>query len=100
MFKTFHLIQTHASGSDCTAPYTIDIIGTPSVSEVIADIKSSNQWGSIKVYSKGRNSIVSSTAYGQGMSGGKVDHGYDNHIVNGGCAVGGYGNMDYTLCIN
>lgn len=100
MFKSFRRIPAHSEGSDCTAPYILDIIGKPSVNEVIADIKQSNEWGSIEVYSKGRNSVVSSMSYGNGMSGGSIDHGYDNHIVIGGNSVGGWSNMDYTLYIN
>lgn len=99
MAKTFELFQTYASGSDCTAPYRLNIIGTPSVSEVIADIKSGSGWGTIEVYSEGRKTVVSSTSYGNNMSGGKIDHSFDNHIVTGGNSGGGYGNMDYVLHI-
>jgi hypothetical protein len=100
MAKTFDLFQIHSEGSDCTAPYRLNIIGTPSVSEVITDIKAGREHGSIEVYSKGRNAVVSHTAYGNNMSGGKIDHGFDNHIVIGGKSAGGWGRMDYTLFIN
>lgn len=100
MFKTFSLIQTHSTGGDCTAPYKLDIKGTPCVGEVINDILSSDDWGMIEVVSEGRDSIVSHTSYKHGQLEGNRNLGYDGHIVIGGRSAGGWSRMDYTLYIN
>lgn len=99
MFKTFSLVQIHSEGSDCTAPYRLSVIGTPSVGEVINDILSSDDWGTIAVFSEGRNSIVSHASYKHGQIEGTRNLGYDGHIVIGGRSVGGWSNMEYTLYI-
>lgn len=98
MAKTFELFQTHADGSDCTAPYRLNIIGTPSVDEVVADILSREEWGSITVYSDRRKEKVCGMYYDHNTTANTMT-GYNNHIVISGNSVGGWSNMDYVLHI-
>lgn len=100
MAKTFNLYQKHPEGSDCTAPYMLAVIGTPTVSEVITDIKSRREHGSIVVYGEGRKSVGHIDYNGNQILSGNIDPEFKYHIVTGGSSVGGWGRMDYTLHIN
>lgn len=107
MNKTFKLYQLHDEGSDCTAPYRVDVIGKPSVIEIISEIMTTSEFGSIEIYSNGRQKCVYWYEYGleriRPWDAKPIDptcKGYCNHIVTDGRAVGGWGRMDYTLYIN
>lgn len=100
MNRTFSMYPLGSAGSDCTAPYRLHINGTPSVGEVVTDILSGKEWGTIKVFSKGRNAVVCSMSYDQNTTINKMNPGYNNHIVIDGHSAGGWSNMDYTLIID
>lgn len=100
-------IQTHATGSDCTAPYDVKLDKPYTVGEFINEVLTtrSNEWGDFTVKNKKGWYVRIEYRYGE------IDT-LDGHIVtklpDDLCALpvkdvkasGGWSNMDYDLMID
>jgi len=99
MFKTFNLYQNCASDGNDVYMYKMDIIGDPTVGDVIAEILNTGFQGIIKVYNNRRDLVVDTILYQQHVIMSQVNPIYNDELVVSGQCVGGLINMDYVLHI-
>lgn len=82
-------IQTHSTGSDCTAPYDIILDHKYTFGELVDEILAKGEWGSIKVESI-RFEYQNSKC-------GEYPESLRQYIVKEVKSAGGYSNMDYYV---
>ena len=98
-----NLIQTHPTGSDCTAPYKV-VEFMPTVKEFIDEVFSERpkgEWGIIKIIDKDHEpNKIAEAEYRNGCFVGftkeKIEPYFDREIEEI-SAVGGWGSMDYFV---
>lgn len=86
-------VQTHGMGSDCTAPYDVELDRPYTVAEFINEVLTSrkNEWGEIEI--KGAFSLK----YRYGKTEQEIPEQYANLPVKKAHAAGGYSAMNYRL---
>lgn len=86
-------VQTHGMGSDCTAPYDVELDKPYTVAEFINEVLATrkNEWGTIEV--KGAFSLK----YRYGKTEQEIPEQYANLPVKKAHASGGWSAMDYYL---
>ena len=99
MFNTFNLYQTCASDSNDVHMYKMEIIGNPTVGDVIAEILNTGFHGIIKVYNNRRDLVVDTILYQQQVIMSQVNPIYNDELVVSGQCVGSLITMDYVLHI-
>lgn len=92
------LIQTHSEGSDCTAPYDVEMDRPYTVGEFIGEILSRfpNEWGNFNI---GNENLSLSIGYAKGCT--QNENPIPAYIlemkVSEARASGGYSSMDYIV---
>lgn len=97
----FTLRYKGPTGGDCTAPYYVDLKGTPTVRDFInAVLDDKSEWGYIGIYNK--NSIFGTPniefRYGETKISDEMEEYLDKIIIDA-VASGGWSRMDYILVL-
>ncbi len=94
-----NFIQTHAAGSDETAPYDVALDKTYNVGELVNEIlsKRSNEWGYINIMRD--KALCDSTEYRYGELLSSISETVLSFIVDKVRAAGGWSRMDYHIYV-
>lgn len=96
-------IQTHATGSDCTAPYDVIMDKPYTVGDFINEVFTTrpSEWGKFVVKCKGGSHFgrMASAEYRYGAMEGAMPEEFAPLLVKEVKAAGGWSNMDYYLII-
>ena len=92
-------IQTHATGSDCTAPYDVTDYKARTVREFIEELKPylASEWGDIKVVRPGDFLFSSRCEFNKGVFKSELPSKLLDLEIKEVKAAGGWGNMDYLI---
>lgn len=97
-------IQTHATGSDCTAPYDVIMDKPYTVGEFINEVLTTrtNEWGEFVVKHKGCSYFdrMANTEYRYGKKESAMPEDIASLPIKEVKASGGWSNMDYDLFVD
>lgn len=93
-------IQTHSTGSDCTAPYDVVDYQAKTVVEFIHEIiqQRNSEWGDIDVWTE-NEPLPGRVAYKRGELLQEIPDEWQYKEVMKVIAAGGWGNMDYRVYV-
>jgi len=101
---SFKLIQTHAAGGDCTAPYKVELDSPYTVGEFIKEVlmKCSNEWGDFEVRTAGGwfHPTIFRVEYKYGKLMENIPEEIASLSIVKASSCGGWTAMDYNIIVN